>query len=303
MEYRYIALDHEETKEFEAMTYPYYRLFLKKCGKERNSSVIAIGAKNNSYPLGLALTKIDKFKRSAQLLSLFVIKEYRGQGIGKELVQQIQKEISERRLKSIKVIYEKGFPYTGIIEKILDHFGYAPYTARALVCRADMAKLKMAPWLKIDRFPEGFEIGFWKDITPKEKKWIYLKRYMTFWYPRSLSPFQEEDKIEFSNSLILRKRDKIVGWMITHRISSDIIRYSALFIKKEYRYPGLAYSLITRAIRYQVDNMTVNNGPTQATCMFLADNKPMIKFAKKRLAAYLEKMDESVERVKLLQSH
>ena len=102
---------------------------------------------------------------------------------------------------------------------------------------------------------------------------------------RKSSPFIEEKKIEPLNSLGLRYRDKVVGWMVNHRIAPDTIRYSEMYVHPDYKPLSQSILFLGKAIKLQCE--AVPEVPN-ATFRVETDNTPMVNFVNRRLAPYLE---------------
>jgi hypothetical protein len=87
----------------------------------------------------------------------------------------------------------------------------------------------------------------------------------------------------------LRYKDQVVGWMITHRVAEDTIRYTKMFVRKDLQSLGRAISLLAKAIKLQLETME----DSKAVCTVFADNTEMIRFVDKRLAPHLNSMRQS----------
>lgn len=111
-----------------------------------------------------------------------------------------------------------------------------------------------------------------------------------------LSPFREEHLIEPRSSFGLRYQGQIVGWMITHRIAVDTVRYSALFIRPDLQSMGRAIPMLATAIRHQLEDPQV----TKAMFIVLSENAAMGKFVHCRLSPYLTGVQQTWKASKVL---
>ncbi len=100
------------------------------------------------------------------------------------------------------------------------------------------------------------------------------------------NPFLEEDKLEPLNSLGLRYQNRVVGWVITHRIAPDTIRYTQMFVYPDTQPLSRSILLLAKAIQLQVEAKQATKGTFRVDM----DNKPMVKFVYRRLAPYLDEI-------------
>ena len=136
-----------------------------------------------------------------------------------------------------------------------------------------------------------FTIFPWSQLTDADKKQIE-----TLDYPASLSPFGNTPA-EPINSLGLRYDSQLVGWMVTHRVATDAIRYSTMFVDKRFQRLGRAISLLSQSILRQVES-------TVPYCVFAVaqDNPAMLQFVDKHLEPYLTEVTHSYVALKQLSS-
>ena len=101
-----------------------------------------------------------------------------------------------------------------------------------------------APWFHLKlNYPKDFKEFLWKTLKDSDRQYIRHNEQQGR-FPEFLSPLLEERTIEPMNSLGLRHKGEIVGWMVTHRIDIDTIRYSSLFIERSLQKRSLAMKLL-----------------------------------------------------------
>ena len=95
------------------------------------------------------------------------------------------------------------------------------------------------------KITSGFSLFYWRDLTKEEEKRIEFQRKQST-FPADVYPLAHKKLVEYSNSLGLRYHGEVVGWMITHRIDKNTIRYSAFYLDRDLRvrFPGLAVKLL-----------------------------------------------------------
>ncbi|MGD1703385.1 GNAT family N-acetyltransferase [Dapis sp. BLCC M229] len=283
----------QNRENYQRLTYPRYRPLLDNL---QDSRYIAISAEDDQEILGLAIGEVDYKQNIGEVLSLFVIPEYRRQGIGNELLIALETEIRGKNCQQIDLIF---IPNKTVIalEKILQKNGWSEPKARMLIALGDPKTMRNVTWLNLDqKLPLGYEIFPWRKLTSKERKTIQELQKKSPWYPDILSPFTDEDIIEPINSLGLRYNHEVVGWMITHRISKNTIRYTKLFVKEELQSIGRGIALLGRAIKLQINHPEIN----QCSFTVQIENEKMVKFTERRFKPYLDSFRKSFISSKLI---
>ena len=286
MKYKLEKGTKDKVNKYSNLTYPSYR---EKLGK-LNDNIIVLGCDLQSTPIGLALAETSSAGNKAEILSLFVIPEFREQGVGKLLLEGIEKELLAKNCKEIKVVYTENTT-TSALEKILAEQNWNSPEPRMLVARSDcMAKenqsLKeyVCKILKKIPLPSDFNIFPWVELSDKNKDEIAQQN--KFKYPKILNPFQEEDKIEPLNSLALSYQGGVVGWLVNHRLDSATIRYTSLFIKEDLKLVGrtpIGIPLLFYGFLLQIEKSEAKQGIFTVK----ADNLAMLRLTQKTIKPYL----------------
>lgn len=216
-------------------------------------TTIVLGAHLDGKPIGILAASYNHVLKFADILHLYVEEGHRSQHVGRNLLALLEKEVKTGT--TLTLLYPENQSETIPIEKMLaanKWQGSRPYVIR---CFFDPYTFG-APWAKkLCRYPKGIEEFFWKDLKPEERAdLVYRGDQKQF--TRTLSPFREESLIEPLNSLGLRLNGRVVGWMITHRIDPETIRYSAFYIEHSLRKSGAAIPLLASAIRRHMASPT-----------------------------------------------
>lgn len=273
---------------FQALTFPLYRELLstEKLGK----SVIAIGATEKSnQPVGLILAQIKPHDHSVEVLSIYVKPHFRSRGIANAMLDRIEKESLDRGIKSVYCSYTTGQSSIIVLEKLLEKRDWTSPQTRQFIYKCDRKMLE-APWLHQKyNLPSGFSIFLWKDITSEEKQKIIERQEAEKWIPQDLIPFQYEKSLEPTNSMGLRYKDSIVGWLITNRIVGNTIRYTCGFVQKELQAFGLIFPLYIEAAKRQASFFP----SYKASWAVPIAHKSMISFAQRNLAPFAISSEQS----------
>ena len=86
------------------------------------------------------------------------------------------------------------------------------------------------------RLPAGFEIGPWNTVSTQELAALAPDEDAD--YPEELAPLEEPALIEPLTSLVLRHRDRIIGWIMTHRLDATTLQYTRLHVEPPYQRLG-----------------------------------------------------------------
>jgi len=292
--YNFINLNKTTAAFYEKLTYPTFRSRLRAL--DSNQSIIAIGVHLASQPVGLILVETSIDRKNAEILSLFVVPEHRKRQLAKTLLIYIEEKLYQIGCSRVNLVYVYNAT-SPALEKILKQCNWFTPQIRMLVCSAPIINIKDASWLQLyNSLPSAYTIFPWVELTKQERELIQKQQAIFNWYPEELSPWKEEEMIEPINSLGLRYEDQVIGWMITHRIALDTVRYTKLFIRQDLQRLGRAIPLLATAIRLQLEVME----ETQAVFTVFADNTAMVKFIHKRLAPYLTNIRQSLKASKVL---
>lgn len=287
--YQFVILNNKIAAFYENLTYPAFRSRLKAI--DNDESIVALGVHLGSQAVGLVLVEIstDKNHKSATILSFFVVPEHRGRGLGKTLLTYIEDELHQLDCSQVNVVYISNATTT-FWEKILKQCNWSTPQLRMLVCSGSIINIKDAVWLRLAHtLPPGYTIFPWVELTKQERDLIEKQQATSTWYPEILSPWSEAEIIESVNSLGLRYKDQVVGWMVTHRVTTDTVRYTKLFVREDLQRLGRAISLLAKAIQLQLESME----DTKAVFTVFANNTLMVKFVERRLAPYLTSIRQS----------
>ncbi|MEL6461296.1 MAG: GNAT family N-acetyltransferase [Cyanobacteria bacterium J06621_15] len=289
--YKYLKLNQSTVTKYEELTYPVFRPHLRKITSD--TSKIAIGVELESEPIGLIFAQYDTVKTTppktyGEILSFFVVPECRNQGIGTTLLDKMETELKSRGCEEISLKYLDN-PHQTFLEKILKQHNWLAPEANAFICYGTTTKIKEARIIKhVDRLsaklPEDYTIFPWHTLTEAEIKSI-KNQLETDEYAKKLTPFTEEKRIENLNSLGLRYKDKVVGWMINHRTAPDTIRYTQMYVNPDSQ--PLSRSILFLAKAIDIQCKTTPEVPN-ATFRVETHNTPMVNFVNRRLAPHLE---------------
>ena len=288
-----LDLDNFTVQSYKHLTYPLWRDRLHR--SQYRNSIFAVGAEYNLEPVGLAIANLIPLTKKAQIVSLYVKPKYRRRGIGGMLLDKISRKLSALGFGELELRYTASANSTPALESLLSQQGWSVPQPKMLVCYSTAEKMQQAPWLYSYRLPQTFSIFPLVELTSQEYQTIQQQQARQPWYPEILSPFQAELPVEPLNSLGLRYQGQVVGWMATHRIAPDTIRYTSLFVRRDLQKMGRAIPLVAEAIKLQLKSSV-----SQYTCATQIDNQQMVNFVRRRLQPFLTQVRESKQSYRLL---
>ena len=292
--YKFVTVNTATATSYERLTYPTFRPRLRAL--DHDCSTVALGVHLDSQPIGLILAETSTERKSAKILSSFVIPEHRRCGLGKTLLTYMEAELYRRGCLHVDLVYLSNTT-TPALEQILKRCNWSIPQPRVLKCFSSRDNIKDASWLKLyNALPSSYTIFPWLELTLQERELIQKQQASYPWYPEVLCPFEDEENIEPLYSLGLRYQNQVVGWMITHRVSIDTVLYTSLFVRQELQRLGYAIPLLATAIRLQLESTK----HTKAVFMVDAKNTSMVKFVYRRLVPYLTDIRKSWGSSKLL---
>ncbi|WP_019503693.1 GNAT family N-acetyltransferase [Pleurocapsa sp. PCC 7319] len=277
---------------YSPLTYPTYRPRLQNISSDENTVAIGISIAGKPIGLGIAETQADK---SAQVLSLFVAQAYRHQGFGTALLTRLEQELYLEGCKSVEFVYTTGQTTTSTVEHLLDKCGWSSPQPRRVICKASTHEMSNAPWMRRRwQLPASYSIFPWVKITPRERSLIQEQEVKSWIHP-DLIPFKYEEGLEPINSVGLRYKGQVVGWLINHRTAPDTIRYSCSYIRPDLQKLGRITFLYIKAVQLQA----AANIPFGIWTIPL-EHTSMVNFAKKHMKPYSIYLQETKGASKLL---
>jgi GNAT superfamily N-acetyltransferase len=273
-------------RDYHALTFPGICTLAR--ARIIHEPLVTVVATDQRQMIGLALAEMRPDRASAEVLSLFVVPQCRGQGIGTTLLRHLAKALAGQGCDYIDFVYQTDWSSVAAIERLLVSSGWATPQTRMVLGKSTIDRMATIPWLSQISLPEAFAIFPWSELSDVEQQAIQTRQATEHWYPPVLTPFQEEQRLEPLNSLGLRYQRQVVGWMITHRVDEQTIQYTSLFVQKDLQGPARSVRLAGEAIRRQIAS-----GVPRAMFQMDVDNAPMLRFAQHHLRPYLAVMTES----------
>jgi GNAT superfamily N-acetyltransferase len=292
-----------------SLTFPAYRHLLDLAPTRRHLDdttqptiqPIAIAAWVAGMPVGLILAEAPleggAVRVDPELLSLFVLPQWRSRGIAGQLVAAMEFAARERGFGQLAAVWMTGKPSIPAIEHILEKRGWKAPETRTISVRFTPEEAARTPWFQRVRLSEGrFQIVPWSDVTVAERDEIRRSHEAAPWIARGLEPWRH-DSYGFDpiSSLGLRYGGSIVGWVINHRMSHECVRFTCSFMRQDLSRRGRILPLYTESIL-----RLSAAGIKECTLVTPLEYSEMAQFLRRRCASAVHFFGETRGSVKLL---
>lgn len=251
---------------------------------------IALVAFNHNKPVGMIVAFAYPAVIQALLASFYVLPDFRHQGIGKELMQRLLSLLLPLGVKIVELHYDSWELTAPFLEKLLAQTGWL--ASKLLTRRYYFSPDSFHPsWFEASypTLPSNLSLFPWMEATHEE---IKAAQQLIDSHSKlsEISPFSTRYPLEPLNSLGLRSTDGLAGWMITHRLEPDLIRYSALYVSPQLRTTGASIALLKESIGRHVSNEKKTRGLAEIN--FYRSPEHWLKFVGKRLAPFSTHIEE-----------
>lgn len=205
------TLDTSNAAAFAALTYPALRQTLLPLRATHR----AVGAYDGHRPIGLALAAVDK--PEANVLSVFVDRAYRNRGIGRALVSAITCEVARAGNSQIYTRIVGSSPSRLAFDRALTAAGWPgmAFSQLNMTLRAKDVAEEMHRWASIRRILEREDTAFapWSSFDEADRTAMEaLLRQPEARF--SGDPFRCTSNVLSEFSVIIRRADKAIGWLV-----------------------------------------------------------------------------------------
>lgn len=241
-------------------------------------------------PIGMIAAYSYPPVHQAQIVSLYVQSTHWLQGVATTLVKYMLSYLKAQDIQIVHCRYNLWEPSALPVESILKSAHWSPPSLLARHYYFDPHTFN-PPWFtSLDPLlSKEFALFEWKDALQQDlieaKKW---ENMISGAY--QYSPFESTVPIAWLNSLGLRYQDTLVGWMIAHRPTPHILRYSALFVRPDLRGTSAAVGLVKESVRRHVLIEPDSLGLIEIN--FLTSSPYWIRFVQRKLAPWAVKTED-----------
>lgn len=237
-----------QTEPFGAFTYPMFR---EMVSTPPDREMVYIGATDQTdQPIGLAFG-MGGPDGEYEMVSVYVGAFHRNMGLGTALVNTLHETFGTRGYRTGVQVFTLDADDQSY-GKFLMGCGYAKPIVRQLVCKTTVELAQTTPWLRDAEVPEGYRVGLWKDASDAARENLKSRKSDDpALFPDTLNPFDHEAECHLDTSVVLYQGDQIVGWIITHVLDDDILRWTCSWVLTSIQGAGRIIPLWWKAVQRQ----------------------------------------------------
>ncbi|WP_108658976.1 GNAT family N-acetyltransferase [Acuticoccus kandeliae] len=250
-------------------------------GRHRAKSNLVV-AYDGDFACGLAVG-VGGPNRDYELLSLFVSPFHRGRGLGRRLLDRLE-AIYLAQGASVGVAHLTVDPDAQDLAILLMRAGWRRPWINRLICESTMESAFRTPWLIGATLDPRFRITAWHDVSHSAREAI--EAGLGGWVAPDLNPYDFEPDADPSTSVALidsAAGDAVRGWIVTHRISEDVLRWTCSFVDPRLEGRARIVPLWLECARRQ----RALAGPQRFTFAVPVEKPRMAKFAIRRMRPWL----------------
>jgi hypothetical protein len=238
--------------EFRLFLPPRFRICLdgKDPDQVEGTKVLAFAASIKGSPIALAVAGLYPDVDLAELYAFKVRDLHAHMALGNDLLMALEAETFKNNALTINHYFRQSDTDTPAFRALLHERGWSKPQLYMLRYFFDCFTSNPPFYQYAMNLPEGYEVFPWSAITETDRK-ILLKESEQGRFSKQVSPFIDEEHIEPLNSLGLRYKGEVIGWVITHKIAPDTLKYTSLFVKPEYRFSGVSMKLMIDSMKIQ----------------------------------------------------
>lgn len=287
--------------ELAAMTFPVYRPMLDLApttrhpeqGDEIPVQPLALVARLGERPIGLALAELPlSVVSSPELLSLFVEPAFRNRGVGRRLVEAVERAVASEGATELTAVYTAGRPSIAAVERILWKRAWVapePRTVSVRFAPGDFLASELFSERRMAALSAGLELFAWSELAAAEKAAIRASDERKRWITPMLAFWRfERAGFDELSSIGVRYKGEVVGWVINHPLGTDTVRFTCSFLRKDISRRGRIVPLYRESLR-----RLVAAGCRRCTLVTPVEYPNMVRFIYRWIAPIAEFVGET----------
>ena len=211
---------------------------------------LTVSACKDGRLIGVAVAVLDRRARSAHAVSLVVGEHVRRRGIGRSLLAELERSAAERGAAVIHTTTRSHQANLEVVTRILQRQGWCEPLPGMVLAESTAARLRSAPVLRAAT-PDGVTIEPLSRLSEKDRADL-VAREAVGGHPAALGPFPSSP-LEPLTSVCARRNGRVIGWMCNTQPDAHTVLYARLFVEPGPDRRGVAVSLISEAIKRQLD--------------------------------------------------
>ena len=276
-------IPREAAARFAAFTYPLMRELVET---PPDRDMVYIGATDDDgEPAGLAFGMGgpgDEY----EMVSVYVGALYRNRGVGTALVNTLHDAFIARGYRTGVQMFTLDADDQSYA-RFLMRCGYGRPVVRQLVCKTTLDLAEQTPWLIRAKVPDGYKVGLWAEATEAARADLKARKVANpELFPDTLDPFDHEKDCDPGTSVVLYQGERIVGWIVTHILDDDTLRWTCSWVLPTIQGVGRIIPLWWEAVQRQ----RAHTDLPRFIWTVPMEEPRMAKFAARRMRPWLEYM-------------
>lgn len=252
--------------------------------------LIGVAVAIDDRPVGIAAASMPNNSGVADAHALKVLPPHRGRGVGTALLERLEDLVRETGARVLQGSFRASISSLPALERVLEKLNWEPPKVKRYLYKGERSLVPESFIQRLSKEPAEGRLFEWGDLTAEERSDIEDRLNSTgeLAIPESLSPFQLGTSVDLDCSVGLRHDGRVAGWMITHRLTEDILQYTTLYVEPRLRGPGVGTTLLAEAIRRQAKRTNI----PKFIWMVDADKSRMRRFIDIRLSEVVDERDK-----------
>lgn len=243
---------------------------------------VSLVAQTGSTGIALVVAFLIPRQERLRIVSWYVNPEFTNQGLGQQLLAQLEGWGRQQGVKEISIELRDGNASYDAASHILQKQGWSVHQPLVHRFKVAVDTLVDLHWEKLQHKTAGIEIFPWQALTEQQRAQLVETSRNDNRFPTELLPFDKMREVEYAVSLGLSRDDEVVGWIVASRTRPDLIEYSTLYVQPALRATGASILLLAESIRRLADSGAVN-----VILQVKVDNHAMLRLARKRFQPIL----------------
>lgn len=244
---------------------------------------LSFAAFENENIAGFITGLVYPLAKEAFLSCIQVFPEFQKKEIASKLVSHF---VNDLQKKSISIL-NFNYTITPALAQLLEKTGFSPAELLTRTYYFQEPSFTPSWYLSSSSLPEDFTLLPWKELTSEDllliKSWVENN-------PSHYSPFDPNHPEDPITSLALRYKNQLAGWLVNHRLTPSLLRYSSFYAIPEIRGIGPSLIMLRESIRRHLDHDKTVIGAMQINHKLAPAS--WLRFVTHHLAPYAFKVED-----------
>lgn len=204
--------------------------------------------KNEKELLGTCVFGIHE-DRKAKVYGFLIHKKFRKRGYGFSLMKILMSVLKKMSIQKATVDYITFWESNDHWQQILNQTGWSsPHLLHYYVTMPDVKIQFGKSWLTERSIEPPYLVETWNTTSFQQLKEVLHKKEWKGIVRKALDPFQLAPYVVPHCSMLLKKEDVVVGWLICHMLQENVVQGTTLFVHPD-KAKGTGLALLGEAFK------------------------------------------------------